>query len=122
MIIGIPREIMAEEKRVAAIPETVAKFVAKGHKVLVEAGAGQGVFISDADYRKAGAEVVADAAQLFQRSEVVLKVKQPEFNEKVGRHEIEMMRKEAVLITFLHPAAPTSRKNVEMLERVYHPV
>jgi len=116
MIIGIPREIMAEEKRVAAIPETVAKFVAKGHKVLVEAGAGQGVFISDADYRKAGAEVVADAAQLFQRSEVVLKVKQPEFNEKVGRHEIEMMRKEAVLITFLHPAAPTSRKNVEMLE------
>ncbi|MDD2708544.1 MAG: NAD(P) transhydrogenase subunit alpha [Verrucomicrobiae bacterium] len=116
MIIGIPREIMAEEKRVAAIPETVAKFVAKGHKVLVESGAGQGVFIEDADYRKAGAEVLADAAQLFQKAEVVLKVKQPEFNEKVGRHEIDMMRKETVLITFLHPAAPTSRKNVEMLE------
>ncbi|MBF0119626.1 MAG: NAD(P) transhydrogenase subunit alpha [Desulfobacterales bacterium] len=117
MIIGIPKEIMLEEKRVAAIPETVTKYIAKGHKVIVEYSAGEGIFISDADYQKAGAEIIKDTQELFHKAETLLKVKQPEFNEKVGKHEIEMMKKETVLITFLHPAAPNSRNNLEMLEK-----
>jgi NAD(P) transhydrogenase subunit alpha len=116
MILGIPREIMVEENRVAAIPETVAKYVQAGHKVLVETLAGQGIFRSDSEYEQAGAEIVNDVTQVFSRANVVLKVKQPEYNEKVGKHEIEMLNSNSVLITFLHPAAPGSRKNVEMLE------
>lgn len=116
MILGIPKEIMAEENRVAAIPETVTKYVQAGHKVMVETLAGQGIFRSDEEYAKAGAEVVQDVTEIFSRADVVLKVKQPEFNEKVGKHEIEMLNPNSVLVTFLHPAAPGSRKNVEMLE------
>lgn len=116
MIIGIPKEIMAEEKRVAATPETVGKYTAKGYRVLVGKGAGEGIFQSDEQYRGAGAEIIEDVRELFALSDVILKVKQPEFDETVGRHEIDMMEPKTTLITFLHPAAPTSRRDVEMLE------
>lgn len=116
MKLGIPKEIMAEENRVAAIPETVAKFVQKGYSVVVESGAGRGIFIDDEEYRKAGAVVVSDTEEVFKTADVILKVKQLEFNEKLQKHEIDMLRDDSILITFLHPAAPGSRKNVEMLE------
>jgi NAD(P) transhydrogenase subunit alpha len=108
---------MAEEKRVAAIPESVEKYVGKGYRVLVGSGAGAGIFRNDEEYARAGAEVIEDVEKLFSLSDVILKVKQPEFDERTGKHEIEMMKQETTLITFLHPAAPTSRKNVEMLEK-----
>ncbi len=117
MIIGIPKEIMAEEKRIAAMPESVEKYVGMGYQVLVGSGAGAGIFRSDEEYVQAGAEVVEDVEKLFSLSDVILKVKQPEFDERTGKHEIEMMQQKTTLITFLHPAAPTSRKNVEMLEQ-----
>ncbi|MEG1984475.1 MAG: NAD(P)(+) transhydrogenase (Re/Si-specific) subunit alpha, partial [Oscillospiraceae bacterium] len=60
MIIGIPKEIMHDERRVAAIPETVAKFVADGHTVMVENSAGEGAFFEDEEYAKAGAQLVSD--------------------------------------------------------------
>jgi NAD(P) transhydrogenase subunit alpha len=116
VILGIPKEIMADENRVAAIPETVVKYVQKGFKVLVESGAGSGIFIDDEEYKKAGAEIIADVEDLFQRADVILKVKQPEFNNKVQKHEIDMLRNDSFLITFLHPAAPASRQNVLKLE------
>ncbi len=115
MVIGIPREILEEERRVAALPETVARYVQMGFAVLVERGAGAGVFRSDAEYREAGAEIVPDARSLYDRAEVVLKVKQPYFNRELGLHEAEMLRREAVLITFLHPAAPTNHGMVRTL-------
>jgi NAD(P) transhydrogenase subunit alpha len=59
---------------------------------------------------------VFGAEELFKRTDVVLKVKQPEFNEHIGKHEIDMMKPESILITFLHPAAPSSRQNVLMLK------
>jgi len=115
MIIGIPKEIMPGERSVAALPETVREYVNMGFQVLVEASAGQGVFHSDADYRAAGAEIVPDSSTLYARADLVLKVKQPEFNEAVGRHEAEMIREGAMLITFLHPAAPASHDMVRTL-------
>ena len=84
MVIGIPKEILEEEQRVAALPETVAKYVAMGFKVLVESSAGKGVFRPDEEYVKAGAEIVADARTLYAGADVVLKVKQPCFNGRLG--------------------------------------
>jgi H+-translocating NAD(P) transhydrogenase subunit alpha len=115
MVIGIPREILEEERRVAALPDTVSRYVAMGFQVLVEASAGRGVFRTDAEYAAAGAEIVPDARTLYERSEVVLKVKQPRFNEQVGIHEAQMLRAGAILITFLHPAAPDNHEMVRML-------
>lgn len=115
MIIGIPREILPEERRVAALPETVTRYVELGFKVLVEAGAGRGVFRADAEYAAAGAEIVPDPRTLYERADIILKVKQPYYNEAVGRNEAEMLREGAVLITFLHPAAPPNHDMIRML-------
>ena len=115
MQVCIPKEILHAEKRVAAIPETVAKLRTKGFDVAVEAGAGAGIFIADADYEKAGATIVGDVEQLFAKADVVLKVKQPIFNEAVRKHEVDMMRPGATLVTFLHPAAPDSHAMVRKL-------
>lgn len=115
MIIGIPKEILEEEKRVAALPETVAKYVGMGFKVLVEASAGKGIYRSDEQYAQAGAEIVADAQKLYAAADLVLKVKQPCFNQTFNVHEAQMLRSGSTLVTFLHPAAPTSHEMVRML-------
>lgn len=115
MTIGVPKEIMHGERRVSSTPETVKKMVAEGAKVLVEAGAGEGSFFSDQEYRDAGAEIVATAPEVFERADVILKVKEPLFNEKAGKHESEMLRDGQYLITFLHPAAPVNRESMKKL-------
>lgn len=112
---GIPKEIMTGERRVAAIPETVEKLVAGGATVLVEKGAGDGAFISDDDYRKAGARIVEDVAVLFSQANVVLKAKEPLFNSEKNKHEVEMMQRGQLLVTFLHPAAPANHGMVQKM-------
>ncbi|MBE7526826.1 MAG: NAD(P)(+) transhydrogenase (Re/Si-specific) subunit alpha, partial [Burkholderiales bacterium] len=75
MHIGIPAETRAGETRVAATPETVKKLAAKGlHQVLVQAGAGAGASIPDSAYQEAGATIVSSASQLYEQSQIVLKV------------------------------------------------
>ncbi len=113
MIIGIPKEIMHGEGRVAAIPETVAKLKADGFEVLVEKTAGELAFFSDAEYAAAGAEMVADAQELYDRSDIILKVKEPLFNEEKGKHEVDMMHAGQYLITFIHPASPVNHEMVK---------
>jgi NAD(P) transhydrogenase subunit alpha len=115
MLVVIPKEILNEEKRVAAIPETVGKLRAKGMEVAVEAGVGAGIFIEDQEYAKAGATIVDDVEQLFAKANVILKVKQPIFNEAKQKHEVDMMPKGSTLVTFLHPAAPDSHDIVRKL-------
>ena len=115
MIIGIPKEIMHDEGRVAAIPETVAKLKADGFEVLVENGAGALAFFSDADYAAAGAEMVADAQELYDRADIILKVKEPLFNEQKGKHEVDMMHAGQYLITFIHPASPVNHEMVKKM-------
>ena len=117
MVIGIPREIMHDEGRVSAIPETVKKLVADGNTVLVEKGAGLGSFFPDADYAAAGAELIDDVAELYRRSDLILKVKEPLYNEAKKCHEIEMMHKGQYLITFIHPASPVNHKMVKMMAK-----
>lgn len=115
LTIGIPKEIMPGERRVAATPETVEKFIAGGAKVLVEQSAGQGAYFSDDDYKKVGAEVVADAEKVFECSDIILKVKEPLFNSDHNKHEVEMMHAGQTLVTFLHPAAPANHGMVKDL-------
>lgn len=115
MIIGVPKEIMHDEYRVAAIPETVKKFVADGHTVLVEKGAGEGAFFPDEAYREAGAELVDDVRTLYDRAALILKVKEPLFNEKYGAHEIDMMHRGQFIITFIHPASPVNHEMVKKM-------
>ncbi|WP_408954626.1 NAD(P) transhydrogenase subunit alpha [Natroniella sp. ANB-PHB2] len=104
MTIGVPKEIMSGEKRVAVVPRTVKKFVEDGAKVLVEAGAGEGSFIDDQDYSEAGAEIIPNVEEVFQASDLILKVKEPKFNEDLNKHEAELVSKDSALVSFLHPA------------------
>lgn len=115
MIIGIPKEIMSGEARVAATPETVQKFVADGATVLVEQHAGEGAFYSDDAYRAAGAEVLASVEELFNRAELILKVKEPLFNTTYNKHEVELMHAGQYLVTFIHPASPVNHEMVRNL-------
>ena len=115
MVVGIPREIMHGEGRVSAIPETVAKLKNDGYAVLVEKGAGVEAFFSDDEYAAAGAELVADVAELYQRADIILKVKEPLFNDEKGVHEIDMMHEGQYLITFIHPASPVNHEMVKKM-------
>jgi H+-translocating NAD(P) transhydrogenase subunit alpha len=115
MIIGIPKEILERERRVSALPENVATYVEMGFEVLVESGAGKGAFRSDDDYRRAGATIMDDVEELFSRSDVILKVKQPYFNKNLSKHEAEMIPEGKTLITFIHPATPSNHDMVRKL-------
>ena len=99
MKLAIPRERATGEARVAASPETVKKFKALGLDVVVEAGAGAGARISDAQFRDAGAEIAADAAATLGAGDIVLKVARP------SGDEIAQMKKGALLIAMLAPLA-----------------
>ncbi|HHX27315.1 MAG TPA: NAD(P) transhydrogenase subunit alpha [Firmicutes bacterium] len=115
LTIGIPKEIMKGERRVAAIPDTVRKMVAEGAAVIVEEGAGSGSYFSDEDYKEAGATLFGDVEALFRESDIILKVKEPLFNEDIGKHEVEMMKEGQCIISFLHPAAPSNHQMIKDL-------
>ena len=115
MQIGIPKEILHEEKRVAATPETVTKYIDMGFSVAVESSAGLGIGKSDQEYEGAGAVVTSDTETLFAESDIILKVKQPVYNETVEKHEANMLRDGSTLITFLHPAAHGNHDMVKKL-------
>lgn len=117
MIVGVPKEIMLGEYRVAATPETVKEMVDLGLTVLVEQNAGVGSFYHDEDYKQAGAQMIADCAEVFEKSDLILKVKEPLFNEEKGRSEISMMHEGQYLITFIHPAAPVNHEMVKEMAK-----
>ena len=109
MIIGVPREIKEQEHRVALLPSAAYQLVKRRHAVLVESGAGLGSGYPDADYQAAGAEVVADHATVFQKTELVVKVKEPQPS------EYGYLRKGLVLFTYLH-LAPLPELTDRLLE------
>src|SRR3954467_8543286 len=113
MRIGIPKEIHAGEKRVAATPETVGQLAKLGYSVAIESGAGEGAQFADEAYRAAGAEVVTDTRALWAQAHIVLKVRAPEQQPTLGVHEAELLREGAVLLSFIWPA-----QNPELLERL----
>jgi NAD(P) transhydrogenase subunit alpha len=101
MKIAIPKEIEPGERRVAATPETVKKMAAAGFAVALEAGAGEGSAIADSKFETAGTKVVSDLSSLYAEAEIVLKVRGPVYNEKIDRHEADLLREGSVLIGLL---------------------
>jgi NAD(P) transhydrogenase subunit alpha len=101
MKIAVPKEILPGERRVALTPDAAGRLVKAGHEVLVEAGAGTAAYFLDAAYTAAGAQVVADTAALLGAGDIVLKVQKPMLNEALGRHEVDLLKPGAVLISFL---------------------
>jgi alanine dehydrogenase len=99
MVVGCPREIKSQENRVALTPGGTRQLVRQGVTVLVETGAGLGAAYTDAEYRAAGAEVVLSSSDVFARSGIVVKVKEPQ------PAEIAMLRAGQILFTYLHLAA-----------------
>ena len=98
MLIGVPKEIKNHEYRVGLTPESVAELVHDGQSVIVETQAGSGIGASDKAYIDAGAEIVSTASEVFERAEMVIKVKEPQAAERA------MLREGQVLYTYLHLA------------------
>jgi alanine dehydrogenase len=99
MRIGVPTEIKANEYRVGLTPDAVREFVAAGHQVIVQAGAGAGINAADEAYRSAGASIVEAASDIFAKSEMIVKVKEPQ------RSEWMQLHKNQILFAYLHLAA-----------------
>ena len=107
LMIGIPREIAAGEKRVATVPDVVEKLIKLGFKVAVESGAGDAANCSDDTYRAAGAETIDGAAKLWASSDIVFKVCVPTME------EVGLMREGGILIGFIWPA-----QNPELMQQL----
>ena len=109
MKIGVPKEIKNHEYRVGLVPGSVRELTARGHEVLVERNAGEGIGMYDADYEAAGAAVLPDAASVFDRATMIVKVKEPQAVERA------MLREDHILFTYLHlaPDAPQTEDLVQ---------
>ena len=98
MILGVPREIKTDEYRVGLTPRSVRELTRAGHSVLIEAGAGVAIGLYDSDYQAMGGEAVNDVKEIFQRAEMIVKVKEP------LPQEVSLLREEQALFTYLHLA------------------
>ncbi len=99
MLIGIPREIKNHEYRIGLTPAGARELVSNGHQVLVENSGGDGIGLGNADYEKAGAKIIATVQEIFERAEMIVKVKEPQ------PEECRMLRPGQTLFTYLHLAA-----------------
>ncbi|HWY40015.1 MAG TPA: alanine dehydrogenase [Chthoniobacterales bacterium] len=99
MIIGVPREIKEQEQRVAFLPSAADQLKRRGHSIIVQKNAGVGSGYSDEEYKKAGAEIIDSAEEIFKRAEMIVKVKEP------LSAEFPLLRKGQILFTYLHLAA-----------------
>ena len=99
MLVGVPKEIKVHESRVAITPEGVSEFIRAGHTVLIESDAGLGSSITNEEFVNAGATIVSSVEELWEKSELILKVKEP------IEIEYPRLRKDQTLFTYLHLAA-----------------
>jgi H+-translocating NAD(P) transhydrogenase subunit alpha len=113
MKIGIPKEIRPGERRVAATPDTVSRLLKLGFDVSVETQAGAGASFRDAEYSALGASVLHSARELWETSDIILKVQPPEQNAELGMHEAELLREGGILVSFIWPG-----KNGELVDRL----
>jgi len=109
MLVGVPKEIKKQEGRVGLTPPAVREYVAKGHRVVVETGAGGGIGADDESYRRAGATIGATAAEVFGLADMIVKVKEPQPSEWA------QLREGQILFTYLH-LAPDPEQTRGLLE------
>src|SRR5436190_3507677 len=102
VIIGVPKEIKEQERRIALVPSAAEQLTKRGHSVLVEKNGGIGSGYPDEEYKKAGAEIVDLAKDVFARADMIVKVKEP------LPGEFPLLRKGQILFTYLHLAASKS--------------
>lgn len=102
MNIGVPKEIKIEENRVAVTPTGVAGFIARDHRVLIQEGAGLGSGLTDVSYQAAGATIVDTAREVWDKADMIMKVKEPQ------ESEFALLRPGLILFTYLHLAAAES--------------
>ena len=109
MKIGVPKEIKNHEYRVGLTPGSVKELVSHGHHVLVESGAGAAVGLTDEQYLAAGAKLTPEAAEIFARSELIVKVKEPQLQ------EYSLLQPDQILYTYLH-LAPDPLQTAALIE------
>lgn len=109
MRIGVPKEIKNHEYRVGLVPDSVHELVERGHEVCLQSGAGEGVNLHDDDYVAAGAIILPDAEAVFDRAELIVKVKEPQAAERA------MLRPDHVLFTYLH-LAPDPAQTADLVK------
>lgn len=103
MIVGIPRETFPSERRVALVPATVPNLTKAGLQVVMEAGAGVEAGYPDADYAAKGAKILADRAEVFRTADILVQILCYGSNDKTGKADVALFRREQVLIGFLRP-------------------
>ena len=99
MIIGVPKEIKLQEHRIGLTPDSVNALSNKGHEVLVQDNGGFEAGFSNDDYKNAGAKIIEKPEEIFIKSEIIVKVKEPQMN------EVKMIRENQIIYTYLHLAA-----------------
>lgn len=109
MRIGVPTEIKSDEFRVGLVPGSVRELTARGHELIVQAGAGAGIFVDDAIYERAGARIVATANDVFAQAQMIVKVKEPQ------PVEWKRLRPDQILFTYLH-LAPDAPQAIGLME------
>ena len=109
MKVGSPKEIKNHEYRVGLIPPTVTELKKYGHEVFIQSEAGMGVGFSDNDYKAAGAKIFKDARSIFEESDIIVKVKEPQ------KEERRLLRPEQILFTYLH-LAPDRSQTEDLIE------
>lgn len=109
MLVGIPKEIKNHEYRVGMTPTSVREIIKHGHQVVVEVNAGVGIGVTDSDYSTAGATIIDNAAEIFAKAEMIVKVKEPQAVERA------MLREGQILYTYLH-LAPDPAQTKDLVE------
>ena len=103
MILAVPKEILQGENRVACVPDVTSKYIKAGFEVHIESNAGLSAGFENANYEKAGAKIVDNLNDLYSNADIVLKVQRPLDHPSAGKHELDLMKKDLILITFLYP-------------------
>ncbi|PIQ96235.1 MAG: NAD(P)(+) transhydrogenase (Re/Si-specific) subunit alpha [Nitrospinae bacterium CG11_big_fil_rev_8_21_14_0_20_56_8] len=113
MRIGVPKEVHAGERRVAITPEVASQLIKLGCEVVVQSGAGVWAHFSDSAFQEAGAKVVADGRSIWKDSDIILKVRAPQFNPDLNTEEVDLLHEKQILISFLWPA-----QNPDLLKKL----
>lgn len=111
MLVGIPKEVRANERRVATTPEVVNQLNKLGFEVAVESGAGISANYTDDAYREAGANVLADTREIWSLADIILKVRAPQAHPRLGVNELELLKEGQTFVSFMAPA-----QNPELLQ------
>ncbi len=102
MVIAVPKEILPGEKRVAIVPDVASKLIKKGFQINIETNAGLGASYTDKDYEAAGAKIFSNVEELYNSADIVLKVQRPVEHPALNKHEIDLIKKDSLLIALVY--------------------